>query len=987
MTKRFRDCRTAARAYIKRGWSPVPLQEGTKRPGLERWTELRVKLDEVDEYFDGGDNIGILTGEPSGGLTDIDLDAAEARVLADEWLPDTELIHGRPSNPRSHYLYLVDEHVKTKKYCDIDGRTSLVEIRSSRQQTMAPPSLHPDGERVAWAKFGEPARVDATVLQESVRGLAAATLLATHWPKEPGCRNELAMALSGYLLRGGLDEDTTKRLLGSAARVADDREWRDRGETVTSTAEKLRSRERVTGGPRVIELLQDGEAVVRKLSDWLALNAATPVGSQASPYEATSSGLVWHKPTREGKKTALPLTNFTATITKEIVQDDGIEERRLLQIEAVCRDRRHAFSIPAELFPPMSWVGKHLGASAILYAGYSARDHTRVAIQMLSGEVPVETHYAHTGWREIDDEWVFLHAGGALGAVGARENNNSQVTLTGTLARFELLPPPTGKNLVSAIKASLQMLEVVPLEATIAPYAAAWRVALGGVCDLSVFIEGKTGVGKSQLAALAQQHFGPKMNALHLPASWSSTENALEAQACEAKNVVLVIDDFSPTGSRYEIDKLHGKAERVLRAQGNRSGRMRMAKDTSLRPVRPPRGLIVATGEDVPRGSSLRSRLVVVELAGADMDWSALTRSQHHARAGLYSQAMAGFVQFTAPVYGILRKRRDAEIAALRKCSAGGHRRIPTATANLAWGLRYFLVYAIRSGAISEADAVGLWERWWLALQRVAAAQEANITSADPVTSFLEALAAAVASGDAHVAAPDGEAPEPPEAWGWTKGYSVPVDDEQLLVAQTYRPRGRTIGWKGDDGELYLEPSAAHSVTCRMTRDSNGVTFGKQTVRKRLDEAGLLLSKDDGRLTIRKMIQGKRRPVLHLPDDIFESYCSKPRQLHQGQTIPPLLDGLAKRLGEAQVLSDVQAVCVNSTADWLATRVILAEVNKKASRARKRLTDKKLAEELGVYGVEPSRFWDKITKKEARGYNRQQIIDAWDHHLEGGSRR
>ena len=87
------------------------------------------------------------------------------------------------------------------------------------------------------------------------------------------------------------------------------------------------------------------------------------------------------------------------------------------------------------------------------------------------------------------------------------------------------------------------------------------------------------------------------------------------------------------------------------------------------------------------------------------------------------------------------------------------------------------------------------------------------------------------------------------------------------------------------------------------------------------------------------------------------------------------------------MLSDVQAVCVNSTADWLATRVILAEVNKKASRARKRLTDKKLAEELGVHGVEPSRFWDKITKKEARGYNRQQIIDAWDHHLEGGSRR
>jgi hypothetical protein len=40
-----------------------------------------------------------------------------------------------------------------------------------------------------------------------------------------------------------------------------------------------------------------------------------------------------------------------------------------------------------------------------------------------------------------------------------------------------------------------------------------------------------------------------------------------------------------------------------------------MHADSSLRSVYYPRGLILVTGEDVPKGHSLRARLVVLELA------------------------------------------------------------------------------------------------------------------------------------------------------------------------------------------------------------------------------------------------------------------------------------------------------------------------------------------------------------------------------------
>ena len=146
---RRKTARDMAKTYISsRGWKVVPISRSKKGPKIRGWPDLDIKAGEVDEYFQLDDNIGILLGEPSGGLTDIDLDAPEAVGLASTWLPDTGLIHGRPSKPESHYWYQVKRCPDSKKYTDVDG-TCLVEIRATGQ-TMAPESLHPDRERVAW---------------------------------------------------------------------------------------------------------------------------------------------------------------------------------------------------------------------------------------------------------------------------------------------------------------------------------------------------------------------------------------------------------------------------------------------------------------------------------------------------------------------------------------------------------------------------------------------------------------------------------------------------------------------------------------------------------------------------------------------------------------------------------------------------------------------------------------------------------------------
>ena len=182
-----------------------------------------------------------------------------------------------------------------------------------------------------------------------------------------------------------------------------------------------------------------------------------------------------------------------------------------------------------------------------------------------------------------------------------------EVDLPNLLSGFELSVPHLEKDLATAARAVLRLLDLAPDRIMFSLVAAAFRAPLGD-CDFSLHLTGPSGVFKSELAALSQQHFGAALDARHLPGNWSSTGNALEGIAFAAKDALLVVDDFAPTGSQGDVQRLHREADRVFRSQGNNAGRGRMNRDGSLRPVKPPRGLILSTGEDVPRGQSLRAR-------------------------------------------------------------------------------------------------------------------------------------------------------------------------------------------------------------------------------------------------------------------------------------------------------------------------------------------------------------------------------------------
>lgn len=165
----------AAQLYTQRGCSVIPVPHLSKNPGRVGWQNLRLVESELHRHFNGRpQNIGVLLGEASGGLVDVDLDHPLCVELAPRFLPPTPAVFGRASKRRSHWIYRVNEPVQTKQHqCASAG--SLVELRSTGLQTVFPPSTHPSGESIEWEDpNAEPAIISGVRLHEAVEALAQA---------------------------------------------------------------------------------------------------------------------------------------------------------------------------------------------------------------------------------------------------------------------------------------------------------------------------------------------------------------------------------------------------------------------------------------------------------------------------------------------------------------------------------------------------------------------------------------------------------------------------------------------------------------------------------------------------------------------------------------------------------------------------------------------------------------------------------------------
>lgn len=582
-----------------------------------------------------------------------------------------------------------------------------------------------------------------------------------------------------------------------------------------------------------------------------ALKSGVPLRSPKAfaRYVQQGTEMVHQEQLQNGRLRVTAVTNFQARIVSDILLDDGEQQEREFEIEAELEGMKLTFCVPAAEFGRMAWVPHRLGSQAIIYPGQ--QQHARAAIQYLSGQVRRERIFSHLGWRKSEAQWIYLHSGGTLGLAGTA--SGIRVQLPSALAEYQIRLPQDSHDRSEAVRANLRFLDIAPAWIGFPLLAGVYCAALGGT-GFSLFLAGTSGVFKSALAALCQQHFGPGMDATRLPANFASTPNSVASLAFHAKDALLVVDDFAPTGSLGDRE-LNSVAERLFRGAGNHQGRSRLSRGGPTA-SRPPRALVLATGEDVPRGQSIRARLLIIDVGFGDVNCAVLTECQKAARLGHFAASMGSFLVWMAGQYDHLQQRFRERVHQIRSQGRGRaiHARLPAATAELQASFEIFLEFADEVSAIGSNEREGLAHRCVRALDDLIARQAKYHQASDPALRFLSLLRTALTCGRAHVSDRQGKVPVEPSRWGWRRKSSGPA----------WVPQGARIGWL-DGPNLYLEPTVSYEMAQQIA-GCERLLVSEQTLRHRLRERGLLASVDLGRqmLLVRRTLEGHARQVLHL---------------------------------------------------------------------------------------------------------------------------
>lgn len=557
-----------------------------------------------------------------------------------------------------------------------------------------------------------------------------------------------------------------------------------------------------------------------------------------TPYKVIN-GSLYREYEKNGEQNRQHLANFYIQAEAETIRDNGQERERTFRLRAVCDgDELPAEYIAAKDFSSMNFISQTWGLSLRPAVGQNTLAYIRDSISAQAHFIQQEYIYTHTGWRKIGGSWAFLHAGGAIGAQGVR------VELDGRLSRYAL---QLCGDLSAAQETVKKLLRLAPREVMIPLVGFVFLTPLneflrqaGFEPSFILYLLGVTGAMKSTLAALLLCFFGSFDNK-SLPSSFKDTANSLEKQGFLLKDVLTVVDDYHPTGSRQEAVKIQAVAQSLSRMYGDRTGRGRMNADSSLRRSYIPRGNLLITGEDVAEiGQSGAARNMVVELQKGDIEKALLSQLQEE--SGQLSACMSVYIAWLAPQAEALPRELATQFKTLRTAAQadGRHGRIAEATAHLQIGMLMFLEFMSAAGGIDERQKEKMADTSWDILQGLAERQSKRLTEERPSDLFLGALRELLATSQVFVH--DLAGPEPVSHGPNFIGYR----DEQFF---------------------YLFGDTAYKAVVQFyAAQGRNFPLTKNAILRQLGAEGQLLM-EDGRCTKVKKINGKAHKLIWLRVD------------------------------------------------------------------------------------------------------------------------
>lgn len=144
----------AARGYLTRGWSVVPLWG--KLPAISAWKEYQSRLPtpgEVEAWFltevQPPSGLGIVTGKLSR-LVVVDCDSPADATYWQENFPGSPLLVATGGGG-VHFYYELNDGAQVRNRAKLFGRK--IDIRGEGGYATAPPSRHPCGKEYTWKEY------------------------------------------------------------------------------------------------------------------------------------------------------------------------------------------------------------------------------------------------------------------------------------------------------------------------------------------------------------------------------------------------------------------------------------------------------------------------------------------------------------------------------------------------------------------------------------------------------------------------------------------------------------------------------------------------------------------------------------------------------------------------------------------------------------------------------------------------------------------
>jgi hypothetical protein len=602
----------------------------------------------------------------------------------------------------------------------------------------------------------------------------------------------------------------------------------------------------------------------------------------------------WQKKTVKGGDSyevmAFLTINFDCFIIQELLLDDGQNQDVFFDIAT--KNTKFGLlktvKVPATQFQSLSWLIRHHGAQAIFESDQATARKLATGIVMLSGDIPRVVVYTHTGWRLIKDQWQYLTSSGAIGADGLDESIRVDLGTGGNMAKYTL--PAPGKNPAN-VDALLSFLTMAPNNKAIGvvTFCSIIRAVLGECLpiDFSIILVGKTGCFKSETAGLAIGCFG-EFTGKGFPANFEDSAGSLGFKAHQAKDLILVVDDFKAGSSIQQTNEINAKFDFIARGAGNQAGRDRLHNSSTFTMgAHVPNCLPWITAEMTPSGGSGLARSLVMEMKEGDISDAMMTDLQHSRNKGETRAVMANFCQWLAPRLDGLKKTYPAMVERLRTEANSNrrqndetHRRTVDIYAQLVAAAEVFIEFAHDVGAINSPHSERLSAEISEALSSAMKAQDQYRTANDEVDRFVSLLRGCFFSGECYVVSHTNQGPPliHPHTWGWRA-----VSEGGDLAG-----RGQLIGWINEAAaEIWLEPEALFKTVQKFAAAQNDpILINKTTLFKRILERGLLASfetEKNGikRPAVHQSVGGRRPRVLKFSIELITETKNKPAEPEQ----------------------------------------------------------------------------------------------------------